>query len=161
MIQAPSASVPTSSRAAPRPNLLIGASTALEPYQPAPDEPYMSPGQYDYFRSILQAWRDELLEEANRSVSSIKDEPSANLPDDLDLASQEGGFDIEIRIRDRERQLISKIDKTIESIDRGFYGYCESCGVEIGLRRLEARVIATQCVDCKERDELREKQLHG
>ena len=110
---------------------------------------------------MLQSWRDELLEEANRNPTPIKVEPSANLPDDLDLASQEGGFDIEIRIRDRERQLISKIDKTIESIDRGFYGYCESCGVEIGLRRLEARIIATQCVDCKERDELREKQLHG
>ena len=121
----------------------------------------MSPEQYEYFRSILLAWREELMAEVSKSVSLIKDEASANLPDDLDLASQEGGFDIEIRIRDRERQLITKIDKTIDSIDRGFYGYCKSCGVEIGLRRLEARVIATQCVDCKERDELREKQLHG
>ena len=120
----------------------------------------MGTRQLDHFRDILLKWRLELMEEVDRTVIHMQEE-AANFPDPADRATQEEEFSIELRTRDRERQLIKKIDQTVERIDQEDYGYCDTCGVEIGLRRLEARPTATQCVDCKSLDELRERQLHG
>jgi DnaK suppressor protein len=129
-------------------------------YEPRADEPYMSKEQLSHFRSILLRWRQELMEEVDRTVHHMRDE-AANFPDPADRATQEEEFSIELRTRDRERKLIKKIDQTIERLDAGDFGYCDTCGVEIGLRRLEARPTATQCVDCKALDEIKERQLHG
>ena len=130
------------------------------PYQPRQDESYMSDGQLKHFRHILNRWRLDLMQEVDRTVHHMQDE-AGNFPDPADRATQEEEFSIELRTRDRERKLIKKIDRTIESLDQENYGYCETCGVEIGLRRLEARPTATQCVDCKSLDEIKERQLHG
>jgi len=132
----------------------------FSPYQPKKTEAYMSDGQVEHFRQILQNWRQELMEEVDRTVHHMQDE-AANFPDPADRATQEEEFSIELRTRDRERKLIKKIDKTIDRLDNDDYGYCDTCGIEIGLRRLEARPTATQCVDCKALDEIKEKQLHG
>jgi len=130
------------------------------PYKPRKGEAYMSPKQLEHFRAMLIKWRHELMEEVDRTVHHMQDE-AANFPDPADRATQEEEFSIELRTRDRERKLIKKIDQTLERIDQEDYGYCDTCGVEIGLRRLEARPTATQCVDCKTLDEMRERQLHG
>jgi DnaK suppressor protein len=130
------------------------------PYEPVRGEAYMSSKQLDHFRDILLKWRQELMEEVDRTVHHMQDE-AANFPDPADRATQEEEFSIELRTRDRERKLIKKIDQTVERIDQEDYGYCDTCGVEIGLRRLEARPTATQCVDCKTLDEIKERQLHG
>ena len=130
------------------------------PYKPKRGEAYMGPKQLDHFKDILQKWRTELMEEVDRTVHHMQDE-AANFPDPADRATQEEEFSIELRTRDRERKLIKKIDQTIDRIDQEDYGYCDTCGVEIGLRRLEARPTATQCVDCKTLDEIKERQLHG
>jgi DnaK suppressor protein len=128
------------------------------PYEPAEGEEYMSEGQKDHFRAILNAWKKSLMEEVDRTVGHMKDEAS-NFPDPNDRATQESEFSLELRTRDRERKLIRKIEKTLEQIDADEYGYCEACGVEIGVRRLEARPTATLCIDCKTLDEIREKQM--
>lgn len=120
----------------------------------------MNEKQREHFRNILQAWKAELMEEVDRTVSHMKDE-AANFPDPADRATQEEEFSLELRTRDRERKLIKKIDATIDQIDSDDYGYCEACGVEIGILRLEARPTATQCVDCKTLDEIKEKQQLG
>jgi len=120
----------------------------------------MNENQVEHFTQILNAWKDELMHEVDRTVDHMKDD-AANFPDPADRASQEEEFSLELRTRDRERKLIKKIDKTLEEISSGEYGYCETCGVEIGIRRLEARPTATQCIDCKSLDEIREKQLKG
>ena len=120
----------------------------------------MNAKQLEHFRTMLTDWRQELMEEVDRTVHHMQDE-AANFPDPADRATQEEEFSIELRTRDRERKLIKKIDQTIERVDQEDYGYCDSCGIEIGLRRLEARPTATQCVDCKSLDEIREKQTHG
>ena len=133
---------------------------SFAPYRPAPDEEYMNPEQVDHFRTILNEWRRVLMEQVDRTVNQLQDEAS-NFPDELDRATREEELGIELRTRDRERRLIRKINETLDRIDRNDYGYCDTCGVEIGLRRLEARPTATQCVDCKSLDELREKQLRG
>lgn len=130
------------------------------PYDPSAGEEYMNADQLKHFENILQAWRTNLMEEVDRTVNHLQDEAS-NFPDPLDRAVQEEEFGIELRTRDRERRLIKKINETIDRIDQDDYGYCDTCGVEIGLRRLEARPTATQCVDCKSLDELRERQLRG
>jgi DnaK suppressor protein len=130
------------------------------PYKTRKGEEYMNSRQLDHFRQILLNWRRELMEEVDRTMHHLQDE-AANFPDPADRASQEEEFNIELRARDRERRLIKKIDQTIERIDQQDYGFCDTCGVEVGIRRLEARPTATQCVDCKTLDELREKQLHG
>lgn len=130
------------------------------PYQPKKGEPYMSDEQFAHFRGILLKWRQDLMEEVDRTVHHMRDE-AANFPDPADRATQEEEFSIELRTRDRERKLIKKIDQTIDRIDQDDFGYCDTCGVEIGLRRLEARPTATQCVDCKSLDEIKERQLHG
>lgn len=128
------------------------------PYKETKGEEYMSAPQLAHFRSILEAWKRELMEEVDRTVHHMQDE-SANLPDPNDRATQEEEFSLELRARDRERKLIKKVDESIARIDAGDYGYCDSCGVEIGLKRLEARPTATLCIDCKELEERREKQM--
>lgn len=130
----------------------------LPPYQSEEGEEYMNERQQDHFRDILRAWKRELMEEVDRTVHHMKDEAS-NFPDPNDRASQESEFSLELRTRDRERKLIKKIDETIAKLDNDEYGYCAACGVEIGIRRLEARPTASLCIDCKTLDEIREKQM--
>ena len=130
------------------------------PYKPKRGEQYMSEGQLEHLRSILSQWRTQLMEEVDRTVNHMQDD-AANFPDPADRATQEEEFSIELRTRDRERKLIKKIDKTIDMLETDDFGYCETCGIEIGLRRLEARPTATQCVDYKALDEIKERQIHG
>ena len=130
------------------------------PYKPTRSEEYLSEGQLDHLRGILSQWRTQLMEEVDRTVNHMQDD-AANFPDPADRATQEEEFSIELRTRDRERKLIKKINRTIDSLETDDFGYCETCGIEIGLRRLEARPTATQCVDCKALDEIKERQIHG
>ncbi len=134
-----------------------GALFNFKPYELAESEEYMSEGQIEHFRSILENWKSELMKEVDRTVHHMQDD-AANFPDPNDRATQESEFGLELRTRDRERKLIKKIDESLASLDTGEYGYCESCGIDIGLRRLEARPTATLCIDCKTLDEIREKQ---
>ncbi|GAB1623220.1 RNA polymerase-binding protein DksA [Agarivorans albus] len=131
----------------------------VEPYQAQPSEEYMNDAQLDHFRTILEAWRNQLREEVDRTVTHMKDE-AANFPDPVDRAAQEEEFSLELRTRDRERKLIKKIEKTLLKIEDDF-GFCDACGVEIGIRRLEARPTADLCIDCKTLAEIKEKQLVG
>jgi DnaK suppressor protein len=128
------------------------------PYKPKAREEYMNPKQLAHFRKILDALKIELSQDIDRTVHTMQDEATI-FADPNDRASQESDMALELRNRDRERKLIKKIDETIAKIDAGEYGYCDSCGVEIGLKRLEARPTATLCIDCKTLDELREKQV--
>ncbi|MCK5881450.1 MAG: RNA polymerase-binding protein DksA [Sinobacterium sp.] len=130
------------------------------PYSPKKGEEYMSDAQLEHFSGILNAWRDELHGEVDRTVTHMKDE-AANFPDPADRATQEEEFSLELRTRDRERKLIKKIESTLEDVTSGDYGWCESCGVEIGIKRLEARPTASQCIDCKTLAEIKEKQERG
>lgn len=130
------------------------------PYEPAKDEEYMSDEQLEHFRALLLTWKGELMSEAERTKDYINEETSA-MADINDRATQEEEFALALRTRDRERKLIRKIDKSIAEIDTGDYGYCETCGIEIGLKRLEARPTATQCIDCKTLSEMKEKQNLG
>ncbi len=118
----------------------------------------MNESQREHFKQILLNWRNELMQEVDRTVLHMQDE-AANPPDPADRATLEEEFSIELRTRDRERRLIKKIDSTIEKIAIDDYGWCDSCGVEIGIRRLEARPTADKCIDCKTLDEIKEKQL--
>ncbi len=130
------------------------------PYQQKKGEDYMSDEMKLHFRGSLLSWKQELMEEVDRTVHHMQDE-AANFPDPNDRATQESEFSLELRTRDRERKLIKKIDEALQAIDADEYGWCETCGVEIGVRRLEARPTATQCIDCKTLDEIREKQMGG
>jgi len=129
------------------------------PYAPKKGEEYMNSKQLVHFEAILNDWKQSLMEEVNRTVSHMKDD-AANFPDMADCASKEEEFRIELRTRDRERKLIHKIEEALDRIKNNDYGMCESCGVEIGIRRLEARPTATMCIDCKTLDEIKEKQLY-
>lgn len=129
----------------------------VEPYVEKKGEEYMSSPMREHFRKILLHWKMELMEEVDRTVHHMQDE-AANFPDPNDRASQESDFTMELRTRDRERKLLKKINESLDLLDEGEYGYCETCGIEIGLRRLEARPTATLCIDCKTLDEIREKQ---
>ncbi|GAC1035260.1 RNA polymerase-binding protein DksA [Pseudomonas sp. No.117] len=128
-----------------------------EPYQPAKAEEYMSERMRAHFTAILNKWKQELREEVDRTVHHMKEE-AANFADPADRATQEEEFSLELRARDRERKLIKKIDETLQLIEDNEYGWCDSCGVEIGIRRLEARPTASLCIDCKTLAEIREKQ---
>ncbi len=128
------------------------------PYQPKVDEEYMNKNQLNHFRKILNDWKSELSHDIERTVHTMQDEVTM-FADPNDRASQESDMALELRNRDRERKLVKKIDETLRNIDTDEYGYCEGCGVEIGLKRLEARPTATLCIDCKTLDEMREKQL--
>jgi DnaK suppressor protein len=128
----------------------------FSPYEEVAGEDYMNDDQLSHFRAILENWKQSLMEEVDRTVNHMK-EDAANFPDPNDRATQEEEFTLELRARDRERKLIKKINQSLEDLDKGDYGYCESCGTEIGIRRLEARPTATLCIDCKTLDEIREK----
>ncbi len=132
----------------------------IAPYKPKKNEEYMNEAQREHFKKILQAWKHELMEEVDRTMSHMKDE-AANFPDPADRATQEEEFALELRTRDRERKLIKKIDQTLDLLENDDYGFCDQCGIEIGIRRLEARPTATLCIDCKTLDEIKEKQLVG
>lgn len=136
------------------------AIAGVEPYQVKPGEDYMSDQQKTHFRKILGAWRNQLMQEVDRTVDHMKDE-AANFPDPVDRAAQEEEFALELRTRDRERKLIKKIEKTLVLLEDDDFGYCEHCGIEIGIRRLEARPTADLCVDCKTLAEIKEKQMAG
>ncbi len=142
----------------PRSNLLTGPIHGIEPYKPKRGEDYMSTGQLDHFRQILTAWKKELMYEVDRTVHHMQDE-AANFPDPNDRATQESEFGLELRTRDRERKLLRKIDSALARIDDGSYGYCDETGEEIGLKRLEARPVATLCLEAQERRELAERQF--
>ena len=129
-----------------------------EAYKLKKGEEYMNDDHVEHFRNILNMWRADLMQEVDRTVNHMQDE-AANFPDPNDRASQETDFALELRARDRERKLIRKIDESIDMLNDDEYGYCEICGVEIGVRRLEARPTANLCIDCKTLDEIREKQM--
>lgn len=128
------------------------------PYVAKANEEYMNDKQLDHFRKILNDWKAELSHDIDRTVHTMQDEVTM-FADPNDRASQESDMALELRNRDRERKLIKKIDETLAKIDEHEYGYCNSCGIEIGLKRLEARPTATLCIDCKTLDEIRERQV--
>jgi len=130
----------------------------FKPYPIQEGEEYMNDAHKVHFRKLLHDWKSNLLGEADRTVHHMQDE-AANFPDPNDRATQEAEFSMELRTRDRERKLLKKIDESLGLLDADDYGYCEACGVDIGVRRLEARPTATLCIECKELDEIREKQL--
>jgi DnaK suppressor protein len=134
------------------------ALSNFTPYELGKDEEYMNDAQLEHFASILRNWKQELMEEVDRTKEHMQTELN-NYADPNDRASQEEEFSLELRTRDRERKLIKKIEKTLDLIDKGDYGYCSACGVEIGIRRLEARPTADLCIDCKTLAEIKEKQL--
>lgn len=140
--------------AAPAENLIHG----IEPYKEKANEEYMSPNHIDHFRNILIAWKTNLLDEVSRTINLMQDE-TINHPDPNDRASQETDMSLELRNRDRERKLLKKIDQTISRVDDDDYGWCDRCGIEIGIRRLEARPTAELCVDCKTLNEIKERQM--
>jgi DnaK suppressor protein len=131
---------------------------SFKPYEEKAGEKYMCEAQLAHFDKILNNWKTDLMEEVDRTVHHMQDD-AANFPDPNDRATQESEFSLELRTRDRERKLIKKIDDVLKEIESGEYGFCESCGIEIGIRRLEARPTATLCIDCKTLDEIREKQM--
>ena len=136
----------------------IGPVPGIAPYKETRGEEYMNDKQTAHFRDILLAWKRGLMEEVDRTVHHMQDD-AANFPDPNDRATQESEFSMELRARDRERKLIKKIDESMRNLDNSEFGYCEACGVEIGVKRLEARPTATLCIDCKVIDEIREKQM--
>ncbi len=132
----------------------------FEPYKEKKGEEYMSPTMLAHFEAILIDWKKSLMSEVDRTVSYMQDE-AMNFPDPADRATQEEEFSLKLRASDRDRKLLRKIDQSLDEIKSGDYGYCHSCGIEIGLRRLEARPTATLCIDCKTLDEIKEKQLYS
>lgn len=140
-----------------KPNLLSGPVRGFDPYRPTRGESYMNEQQLAHFRQLLDAWKTELMEEVDRTMLHMKDD-AANFPDPSDRATQESEFGLELRTRDRERKLLKKIASALQRVEGQTYGYCEETGEEIGLRRLEARPVATLCVEAQERRERAEKQ---
>lgn len=138
---------------------LLGA-LEFTPYHSGGTEGYMNEEQREHFRNILGAWKQQLMQDVDTTVGHLKEE-AVFYADPVDRASQEEGFNLELRTRDRERRLIKKIEQSLDLLSSGDYGYCEDCGSEIGIRRLEARPTAVKCIDCKTFQEIREKQLGG
>jgi DnaK suppressor protein len=136
----------------------VGPVPGIAPYKETKGEEYMNEEQVEHFRNILLTWKKELMEEVDRTVHHMQDD-AANFPDPNDRATQESEFSMELRARDRERKLIKKIEESMQNLENEDYGYCEACGVEIGVKRLEARPTATLCIDCKILDEIKEKQM--
>lgn len=151
--------VATKKKAAPKKATGVSYDSARSfvPYKEKKGEEYMNDKQVAHFDSILNAWKHELMEEVDRTVVHMQDD-ATNFPDPNDRASQESEFALELRTRDRERKLIKKIEESLEALESEEYGYCDVCGIEIGIKRLEARPTATQCIDCKTLDEIKEKQ---
>lgn len=158
--QAAKKAAPKRQKAAVTLTVVNQGTDGFTPYNIKRGEDYMNENQKEHFKQILRNWRNDLMEEVDRTVHHMQDE-AANPPDPADRATLEEEFSIELRTRDRERRLIKKIDSTIEMIANDDYGWCDSCGVEIGIRRLEARPTANKCIDCKTLDEIKEKQLGG
>ena len=131
--------------------------SSFTPYELKDGEEYMNDAQLKHFKQILLNWKQELMEEVDRTVHHMKEDAS-NFADPSDRATQEEEFSLELRTRDRARKLIKKIGKTVDRIEDDDYGFCDSCGVEIGIRRLEARPTATLCIDCKTLAEIKERQ---
>jgi DnaK suppressor protein len=138
--------------------MLSGPIHGVEPYATKRGEEYMSPKQLGHFEAILSSWKSELMKEVDRTVHHMQDE-AANFPDPNDRATQESEFGLELRTRDRERKLLRKIGSALIRIEEGSYGYCDETGEEIGLKRLEARPVATLCVEAQERREMAERQF--
>jgi len=132
--------------------------TTVVPYEREKNSHYMDKEQLEYFSQKLAEWKQQLMEEVDRTVGHMKDD-ATNFPDPNDRATQEEEFSLELRTRDRERKLIKKINEAVKRIEENEYGYCETCGVEIGVGRLEARPTAELCIDCKTLEEIREKQI--
>tara|TARA_Y100000992_G_C21258331_1_gene489802 strand:+ start:1097 stop:1618 length:522 start_codon:yes stop_codon:yes gene_type:complete len=132
----------------------------IAPYKPKKNEKYMSAAMKRHFIAVLLLWKDHLLEEMKKTFDHLKTK-GETYADPIDRASQEEEFAFELRTRDRERKLINKIGVSLEQIKQDEYGWCEACGDEIGIKRLEARPTATHCIDCKTLDEIKEKQLNG
>lgn len=130
-----------------------------EGYEPSPDEDYMNPQHLEYFRRQLLRWREELMTEAQETLDNLRDKSYQEVGDEADRASRESEHGLELRTRDRYRKLQRKIEQALERIDDGSYGYCEETGEEIGLKRLEARPVATLCLEAQERRELAERQF--
>ncbi len=130
----------------------------IDPYIAKKNEEYMNEDQRTHFKSILTTWKDSLMKEVDRTMDHMQEEAS-NFSDPADRATQEEEFTLELRTRDRERKLINKIEKTIALVDADEYGYCEACGIEIGLQRLEVRPTAEMCIDCKTTQEIKERQM--
>jgi len=145
-------------RAKRRGDVLSGPIHGVAPYATKRGEDYMSDKQREHFRTILTAWKRELMFEVDRTVHHMQDE-AANFPDPNDRATQESEFGLELRTRDRERKLLRKIEQALIRLDEGSYGYCEDTGEEIGLKRLEARPVATLSLEAQERRELAERQF--
>ena len=139
------------------PRTSMGEVHSFTPYKMVKGEEYMNEEQVMHFQDILNDWKYDLMQEVDRTVHHMQDE-AANFPDPNDRASQESEFAMELRTRDRERKLIKKIDESLSFLETGDYGYCEDCGIEIGVRRLEARPTANLCIDCKSLEEIRERQ---
>jgi len=139
------------------PGSLLAGPRNVKPYIVKRGELYMSKEQLEHFRNILNTWKRDLMVEVDRTVSHMKDE-AANFPDPNDRATQEEEFSLELRTRDRERKLIRKIDDALKRIEDGSYGYCLETGEEIGIKRLEARPVATLSIEAQERRERRERQ---
>ena len=135
-------------------------SSTFQPYKSKKNEKYMNANQKKHFENILKAWKDALHEEQEKTENLIQTD-QGNFPDSVDRASKEEEFMLELRKRDRERKLISKIEQSMKDLSDNFYGFCETCGIEIGIKRLEARPTATQCIDCKTIEEIKEKQQYG
>ena len=159
MVPAPRAAAPAEGDDAesPEPGSLLAGPRNVQSYIVKRGELYMSKEQLEHFRNILNSWKRDLMEEVDRTVSHMKDE-AANFPDPNDRATQEEEFSLELRTRDRERKLIRKIDEALKRIDDGSYGYCLETGEEIGIKRLEARPVATLSIEAQERRERRERQ---
>jgi DnaK suppressor protein len=136
---------------------LLAGPRNVTPYITKRGEAYMNKEQLEHFRNILNGWKRDLMEEVDRTVSHMKDE-AANFPDPNDRATQEEEFSLELRTRDRERKLIRKIDEALKRVEDGSYGYCLETGEEIGVKRLEARPVATLTIEAQERRERRERQ---
>jgi DnaK suppressor protein len=150
--------VATATRSRSRADVLAGPIHGIEPYVAKRGENYMSKEQLAHFAAILNSWKRELMNEVDRTVHHMQDE-AANFPDPNDRATQESEFGLELRTRDRERKLLRKISSAIARIEDGTYGYCEETGEEIGLKRLEARPVATLCLEAQERREMSERQF--
>lgn len=145
-------------RAGRRSDLLSGPIHGISPYSARRGEAYMGAKQLEHFEEILTSWKRELMDEVDRTVHHMQDE-AANFPDPNDRATQESEFGLELRTRDRERKLLRKIDSALARIEEGTYGFCDETGEEIGLKRLEARPVATLCVEAQERREMAERQF--
>jgi DnaK suppressor protein len=154
---APAVSADADDSDSPEPGSLLAGPRNVQPYIAKRGEQYMGKAQLEHFRLILNSWKRDLMVEVDRTVSHMKDE-AANFPDPNDRATQEEEFSLELRTRDRERKLIRKIDDALKRIDDGSYGYCLETGEEIGIKRLEARPVATLSIEAQERRERRERQ---